>query len=95
MCNIEKNRINDLINKGQIKELDDYVDKYLELTKDFTSEEFFKVKREVIATIFNERYGTDFTGHEVSTIGNNASMSNLYGNKKYKFKKVSDNKNEI
>ena len=51
MCNIEKNRINDLINKGQIKELDDYVDKYLELTKDFTSEEFFKVKREVIAKV--------------------------------------------
>ena len=44
MCKIEKNRINDLIDKKLYQELDIYIDKYLELTKDFTRDEYFKKK---------------------------------------------------
>lgn len=86
MCKIEKNRINDLIDKKLYQELDIYIDKYLELTKDFTRDEYFKKNNKEMMCIFNEKYGTDFTEYEISTIRCNVSIGNLYTKKGYKFK---------
>lgn len=78
MCRVLKNRINDLIDKGDIKQLDTYIANYLDLKKDFSNEDFSKLSNKDKTLIFNERYGTDFTEYEVSTIVSNATMAILY-----------------
>lgn len=78
MCRVLKNRINDLIDKGDIKQLDTYIANYLDLKKDFSNEDFSNLSNKDKTLIFNERYGTDFTEYEVSTIVSNATMAILY-----------------
>lgn len=78
MCRVIKNRINDLIDNGLYKELNDYINKYLELRNEFSKEGVSKKQNKELMIIFNERYNTDFTEYEFDSIVANAVIAILF-----------------